>query len=66
MNPNRLEIETRGQGMDAWPQMAPRQPLPPEELRKLETMPFDGFMPVIFQIIPVTNFPLLQGKAEMN
>jgi len=53
MNPDMLELQTQGQGMDL--QFDPAI---------LETMPITGFTPIIYSITPVTNLPLLLGIAD--
>ncbi|MGE0267309.1 MAG: GNAT family N-acetyltransferase [Candidatus Omnitrophota bacterium] len=58
LNPADLIIEKRGKGINM------TVPLDPLILRELESMPLDGFAPVIFQIIPVNNLPLLLGIAD--
>ena len=59
-NPSQLNIETRGQGIDF------NAPIDPQMLENLERVPVDGFTPFIFQITPVTNFPLLLGIEESD
>lgn len=56
LNPNMLELQTQGEGMDF------DIPIDPQVI---ETIQIDGFSPVIFQIIP-TNLPLLIGGAQSN
>jgi predicted unusual protein kinase regulating ubiquinone biosynthesis (AarF/ABC1/UbiB family) len=53
LNPNMLELQTQGQGINF------DIPIDPQ------TIQIDGFSPVIFQIIP-TNLPLLIGGAQSN
>ncbi len=54
MNPNKLDLETQGQGVDIQV---------PVNLENLQNMPLEGFAPVIIQIIPA-NLPLLMGLKE--
>jgi len=56
-NPTDLDIETRGEDIDFGT---------PVNIQNLENMQIEGFTPVIFQIIPVTNIPLLLGAEESN
>jgi len=58
LNPANLTIEKQGKGINM------SIPLDPTIMQELETMPIDGFAPVIFQIIPVNNLPLLLGIAD--
>lgn len=51
----RLPLETRGEGVEF------DLPFDPNHLEKI---PLNGLTPVIFQITPVTNLPLLSGLAE--
>ena len=51
-NPDLLDLESHGEAIEF---------NLPEEFKYLETTPINGFSPVIFQIIPVTNLPLLLG-----
>lgn len=55
-NPNMLNIEKQGQGIDF---------NVPVDIQAIQAIQIDGFSPVIFQIIP-TNLPMLMGtkKAE--
>ncbi|HLF17998.1 MAG TPA: protein phosphatase 2C domain-containing protein [Candidatus Omnitrophota bacterium] len=57
LNPDMLDIEERGRAIEF---------NLPEELKKLETMPINGFAPIIYQIIPVTNLPLLLGITDQE
>lgn len=50
MNPSMLNIEKRGEGIDV------NVPIDPAVLQNV-----DGFTPVILQIVPITNVPLLLG-----
>ncbi|MBP9855544.1 MAG: hypothetical protein KBD53_11815, partial [Candidatus Omnitrophica bacterium] len=56
MNPNKLNIETKGAGVDL------NIPLDPKNLKSMQ---IEGFTPVIIQIIP-TNLPLLLGVADTD
>lgn len=58
LNPATLTIEKQGRGINM------SIPLDPTIMQELETMPIDGFAPVIFQIIPVNNLPLILGIAD--
>ncbi len=53
LNPGHLDLQTRGEGMDA---------LPWADIESLETVPFDGFVPVILNVVP-TNLPMFMGAA---
>jgi hypothetical protein len=55
MNPDLVELETTGRGMDIEIQFDPAQ---------LETMPITGFSPIIYSIMPVTNLPFLLGLTQ--
>jgi len=55
-NPKNLNLETKGEGIDM-----PQINFDPTQL---EQMNVDGFYPVIYNIVPVTNLPLLLGVAE--
>jgi len=54
-NPKNLDIETRGEGMEF------NTPFDPHVL---ETMDIQGFTPVIFQIVPLTNLPMFLGLTD--
>jgi len=55
LNPNNFEIETRGEN-------------PPVQIefdaQKLQDLNIQGFVPVIINITPITNIPLLLGIAD--
>ncbi|MCR4337629.1 MAG: hypothetical protein NUV91_07490 [Candidatus Omnitrophica bacterium] len=53
-NPNKMDLQTRGEGMQSAPIFDPSS---------LENVIIDGFMPVILNIQPVTNFDLLLGET---
>ena len=55
MNPNKLNLQTQGQGVEF------NVPFDPNNLDKI---PINGLTPVIFQITPVTDLPLLLGLSE--
>lgn len=57
-NPNALNLQTEGEGLEF------NFPLAPHDLRSLENMSFDGLTPVVNEIIPVTNLHLLLGLSE--
>jgi len=54
LNPNMLELQTQGSGVDF------DIPIDPQAI---QTIQIDGFSPVIFQIVP-TNLPMLMGVLE--
>ena len=56
LNPNNVNLEIKGEGMDV--------PMPAFDPVQLEQMNIEGFYPVIYNIIPVTNLPLLLGVSE--
>jgi len=56
LNPNNVDLEIKGGEMDV--------PMPAFDPAQLETMPIEGFYPVIYNIIPVTNLPLLLGTSK--
>jgi len=55
LNANQLDIETQGKGVDFDI---------PISLEILQNIPLQGLSPVIYQIIPVTNFNLLLGLDD--
>jgi reactive intermediate/imine deaminase len=55
LNPNNLDLRTEGKGMDLNFTFDPRD---------FDTVPVNGFIPVIFQITPVTNIPMLLGESQ--
>jgi len=55
-NPNNLNLQTQGVDYNV--------PIDPQLLEELTSTPLDGLTPVIFQIVPVTNLPLLLGIAD--
>jgi len=55
-NPSNFNLETKGSGVDI-----PTFTFDPAQL---EQMNIDGFYPVIYNIVPVTNLPMLLGVAE--
>ena len=55
MNPNKLKLQTQGQGVEF------NLPFDPNHL---DQIPINGLTPVISQITPITNLPLLLGLAE--
>ena len=59
-NPDRLDIETRGAGIDFDFDAA----IDPALLEQLESAPINGFTPFIFQITPIKNLPLLLGVGK--
>jgi len=52
LNPSQFDLKTQGPGIEFNLNFDPAM---------LENMNFTGFIPVIFEIIPVTNLPLLLG-----
>jgi len=52
LNANHLDLNAEGQIMNT--------PLP-VNLQNFNNTPFDGFAPVIFEIVPISNFPLRLG-----
>ncbi len=59
LNPANLTIEQEGGAIEGAPSIAPAM-----DLQNLETIPFDGLVPVIIRIVPITNLPLLLGTVE--
>lgn len=57
LNPSMLEIQSEGRGIELET---------PVDMQDLENMPIEGFTPVIFQIVPVTNLPLLLGINDLE
>jgi len=57
LNANQLNIETQGKGIDFDI---------PISLESLQNIPLQGLSPVIYQIIPVTNFNLLLGLEDQE
>ena len=55
LNPDLLELKTKGGGIEF--QL-------PENLKYLETTPINGLTPLIIEIVPVTNLPLLLGVSD--
>ena len=55
MNPNKLNLQTQGQGVEF------NLPFDPN---RLDQIPINGLTPVIFEITPVTNLPLLLDLAD--
>ncbi len=53
-----LSIETRGKKIDF------NAPLDPARLDQLQNTPITGFRPVIYQMVPITNLPLILGGAS--
>jgi len=58
LNPNNVNLEIKGEGIDV--------PMPAFDPAQLEGMNIEGFYPVIYTIIPVTNLPLLLGTVKEN
>jgi len=56
LNPNNVNLEIQGEEIDV--------PMPAFDPAQLELMDIEGFYPVIYNIIPVTNLPLLLGTAK--
>lgn len=54
-NPNLIDLEIKGEGGGF---------IAPPSLQELEMMPIEGLVPVIINITPVTNLPLLLGAEE--
>jgi len=55
LDPAMLNLETKGEGMG----------IPfPFDLKELESLSIEGFSPIIFQIVPVTNLPVLLGLTD--
>lgn len=59
-NPNNLEIQTKGRGMDF------DIPFDPQAIENMENMQIDGFIPVIFSITPIGSLPLFLGSVEWD
>ncbi len=57
LNPTGLDIKSHGNKVKF---------TTPPDLKYLETTPINGFTPVIYQMTPVTNIPLLLGIKEEN
>ena len=55
-NPDKLEIRSKGGGVQV--------NVPRIDIRQLNSPDFTGFTPVIIEIVPVTNLPLLIGAGE--
>ncbi len=55
INPNKISIQTEGEGIKF------NKAINTQELEKLKSTPLDGFSPVILQIVPINNVPLLFG-----
>jgi len=55
LNPNLIEMKSTGQKIEFQ--------IPPE-LLYLQTTPINGLVPVIINIVPVTNVPLLLGEVD--
>lgn len=55
-NPSNLDLQTQGHGSDFR--------IPSVDMEKLENMHIEGFTPIIFQIVPITNLPLLLGLNQ--
>jgi len=53
-NPEDLNLETRGGGID----------IPQVDMKQLENMQIDGFVPVIINITPVTNLMMILGLTD--
>ena len=53
LNPDNLDIRTHGSGMEV--------DIPVIDIKSFETPAFTGFTPVIIEIVPVTNFPMILG-----
>jgi len=54
-NPDNLNIETQGQGIDY------NAPIDPQLLESLTSSPIEGFSPIIFNITPILNLPQFLG-----
>ena len=59
-NPNNLNIETQGKGIDY------NAPIDPQLLESLTSSPIEGFSPVIFNITPILNLPALLGLQDQD
>ncbi|VAX37586.1 hypothetical protein MNBD_UNCLBAC01-428, partial [hydrothermal vent metagenome] len=59
-NPNNLNIETQGKGIDY------NAPIDPQLLESLTSSPIEGFTPVIFNITPILNLPALLGLQDQD
>ena len=57
LNPSLLEIQSEGRGIELET---------PVDMQDLENIQIEGFTPVIFQIVPVTNLPLLLGINDLD
>ncbi len=55
MNPALLDLQIKRDG-NGVPLPLPQQPI--------ETMHIDGFLPVIINIVPIPNLPMLLGLAD--
>ncbi len=55
LDPNKLNLQTQGRGMKFIPNF---------DLNHLERFPINGFSPIIFQTVPVTDLPLFLGLTE--
>ncbi|VAW47700.1 hypothetical protein MNBD_GAMMA03-1420 [hydrothermal vent metagenome] len=59
-NPNNLNLETQGQGIDY------NAPIDPQLLESLTSSPIEGFTPVIFNITPIFNLPQVLGLNDQD
>ncbi len=53
-NPDAVNLEIRGRGIE----------VPQVDMRELETLPIDGFVPMIFNIVPVGSLRIFLGLDE--
>jgi len=58
LNPNNLKLQVQGQEI--------KIDFSINLLQTLESMTFDGFLPVIINVAPITNIPLLLGESSIK
>ena len=58
LNPKNIHFKIHGQPVNL------NLPLSDEQIKYFETTPIDGFLPIILDVIPITNVRPLLGIAE--